>query len=141
MVFCCGILLIGCAKEKTKDNKKTEQKDKIINKVVVEGDKITIDGAILKDMDIINLNNVFNLSVVFDNSNNDLVKLDMGKFIVKKDNKKMTVFTSDIANIKANESYTQLGYPLKETDELKTGDEVDIYYGKTKLGTTTVIER
>ena len=120
MVFCCGILLVGCNKEKTKNNKKTEPKDKITNKVVVDGDKTTIDGAILKDMDIINLNNVFNLSVVFDNSNNDLVKLDMGKFTVKKDNKEMTVFTSDIAKIKANESYTQFGYPLKDTEEVES---------------------
>ena len=144
MVFCCGILLVGCNKENTKEEKdtnNTEEKETVKNKVVVDGDKITIDGAILKEMDVIDVNGVFNLSVVFDNSDNEAVKVDLGKFIVKKGNKKMTVFSSDIKEIEANQSHTQYGYPLDDTDDLKVGDEVEIYYGKTKLGTTEVFSR
>lgn len=144
MVFCCGILLVGCNKENTKEEKdtnNTEEKETVKNKVVVDGDTVTIDGAIVKDLDVIAVQNIFNFSIIFDNSNNKEVKVDCSKISIKKGNKTYKLAYPDVKTISKDQSYTQYGLPIQDSESIKVGDEFEVYFGKTKIGTATAIDR
>lgn len=48
-----------------------------------------IDGARIKEIDIISVGKIFNFSIVFDNSNNKQVEFYTSQVLVKKGNKKI----------------------------------------------------
>ncbi len=132
IMIICSLLIVGCSKEKNSTSSKMN------NKVEVKEEGIFIDGAKIKEFDVLSVSNIFNFSIVFDNSNNKEIQFDCSQIEVKKGSQTMTIKYPDIKTVSANESYTQWGLPMSNTDGLKVGDSVDVYYGKTKLGTTKV---
>ena len=133
MIMCSLLLVVGCDEEK--ENKETNNNSsKIKNEVVVTDDGVTIDGAKLKKVEVkITSSSVCNLSLIFDNSTDKVVKIDLSQIVIKINGEKYTLASKDVLELTANQSYLQWGLPFSNDGKINSGDTAEVYYGDTKI--------
>ena len=135
-ILCILLVISGCSKESTKKEESTTQSASDV--VVVNGDKVSIDGADIKSLDVVFLgNSTFNISLIFENKTDKDAEFDSSNIEIRFGKEKATVLGS-VTTIKANEDYMQVAQPFKNGGSLKVGDSVEVFYGSTKIADAKV---
>ena len=86
----CLLLLTGCNNENVNTNSSNNSSE-TNNNVVVNGDKISINGANVKDLEVIFLGGTtYNLSMIFENPTDQNVEFDCSKVEIRRNFRKFS---------------------------------------------------